>query len=113
MLPEPHRVPVRCCQLFASRIEEEAAQTSAAAAQRYAPFPFIGATLPAESYQIEDQYDTPVSVNVIGTSMFDATPGLKRHLRNVSMVALSKIALPVLCNMRASTTPPEATFTLS
>jgi hypothetical protein len=45
--------------------------------------------------------------------MLDAIPGLNLHLRNVATVALSKIELPVLCDMRASITFPLPEFTVS
>ncbi len=45
-------------------------------------------------------------VNVIGVRTFETVPGLKRHLRNALVAALSKIALPVLTAMSALVTDP-------
>ena len=45
-------------------------------------------------------------MNVIGVRTFETVPGLKRHLRNALVAALSRIALPVLCAIVASVTDP-------
>jgi hypothetical protein len=45
-------------------------------------------------------------VNVIGVRTRDTVPGLKRHLRNALVAALSKTGLPVLCAMSALVTAP-------
>src|SRR5207247_7484582 len=42
----------------------------------------------------------------------DTVPGLNRHLRNVLMVALSRIPSPVLCAIIASVTLPLAVSTV-
>src|SRR5713101_4480600 len=48
---------------------------------------------------------------VIGTRTCDTVPGLNRHLRKVSVVTLSRIALPVLCAISALVTLPVAVST--
>src|SRR3954471_23061584 len=45
-------------------------------------------------------------VNVIGVRTRETVPGLKRHLRNALVAALSKIGLPVLCAISALVTAP-------
>src|SRR2546421_9276889 len=49
---------------------------------------------------------------VIGTRTCETLPGLNRHLRNVSVVTLSRIALPVLCAITALVTLPLAVSTI-
>ena len=49
---------------------------------------------------------------VIGTRTCETLPGLNRHLRNVSVVTLSRIALPVLCAIIALVTLPLAVSTI-
>src|SRR6516225_2199304 len=48
-----------------------------------------------------------------GTRTLDTVPGLNRHCRRVSVVLLSRIALPVLCSMVASVTLPLAVLTVT
>src|SRR6476659_7436156 len=45
-------------------------------------------------------------VNVIGVRTRETVPGLKRHLRNALVAALSRIGLPVLCAISALVTAP-------
>ena len=49
---------------------------------------------------------------VIGTLTSDTLSGLNLHLRNVSVVTLSRIALPVLCAIIALVTFPVAVSTI-
>lgn len=45
-------------------------------------------------------------VKVIGVRTFETVPGLKRHLRNALVAALSKMGFPVLWAMSALVTDP-------